>query len=268
MASDPVRGSETLTSSNTPYNTFRFVIDNAIRDKVNTSELVQVTAADAQGPDTSPGYVRVTPLVAQTDGVGNALPVTEWPSIPQARMQAGVAGIVLPAQPGDKGVAVIQKRDSSGVQPGKTEASTPGSYREFDPVDSVFFNGVQGLPLEVWLSLDPVSGNIELSTKAASVKIMCRESGDIDISTGSGNVNIMATDRVNIKAPNIVLDGNVTITGNATGQNGGAASFGNGIRVNNGIVNTGGTIRSGNVTLDTHRHPGDSGGTTGGPIGG
>lgn len=263
----PVRGLETLSDANTEYNATSFMIREAIRATVNTSELVQVESAEQEGPDTSPGMVQVSPLVAQTDGEGNAIPVTTWPSIPHVRMQAGVAGIVMKPQPGDKGIAIIQKRDGSGVRPGKTEASTPGSFRSMDAADSVFLPGVYGLPLEVWLMLDPETGDIELSTKSARISIACRESGDIDISTGAGNVSITATDRVVIKAPDITLDGDVTITGRARGRNGGRAVFGSGIDVNGGITNTGGTIQSGTIVLDTHIHAGDSGGDTSPPKG-
>lgn len=265
--SNPVKGSRKLTSANTLTNAVNFAIDMFVRSRVNTADVVSIDGADQTGSEGPAGYAAATPLVCQTDGFNNTLPPASLPKLPFYRPQAGKAAIIMDPQPGDKAVAVFLKRDSSGVATGKNEPVQPASFRVFDQADGYLFNGFLGETPEIWLHLNPVTGDISLSTKAADIDISCRESGDIDIQTGAGNITVTATDTGTVKAPQIILDGNVTITGNlivtgiSEGPGGGA------FETRGGINNVGGVIRSNNVTVETHTHTGvqPGGGNTGSP---
>jgi hypothetical protein len=163
--------------------------------------------------------------------------------LPFYRQQAGKAAIIMDPQPGDKAIAVFTKRDSSNVDTETEEAITPASHQAFDQADGYLFTGFLGDVPEIWLMLDPVTGNIELSTKTAKLDITCRESGDITIKTGRGNVAIEATETVTVTAPQVTIAGNMTVTG---------------------------TLTAGGINLNTHTHGGvyPGSGNTGGPNGG
>ena len=287
--STTVKGTKRLTSSSTHTNAINFAIEQMIHDTVHTAEVVSINAADQTGTDGAAGYATATPLVCQFDGFHQILPPAAIPPMPFLRPQAGKAAIVMDPQPGDKAVLVAMRRDSSGVASGKNDPVPPGSFRTYDQADGYLINGFLGETPEIWLHLNPASGDISLSTKAAAIDISCRESGDIDIRTAAGNITVTATDTGTVKAPQIVLDGNVRVTGNLTvegvseGLNGGPAVFGKGIvnksggfennggiRNSGGIANSGGGTASNGVSLEAHTHSGvlPGGGDTQKPNGG
>lgn len=261
MSDKPVRGTKKLTTANTPTNATAFLIEQTIRDTVNTAEVVSIDGADQTGTDGAAGYAAATPLVCQTDAFDNTLPPTSIPKMPFLRPQAGKAAIVMDPQPGDKAILIAMKRDSSGVTSGKGDPVQPASFRTFDQADGYLINGFLGEAPEIWLHLNPVTGDISLSTKAANIDISCRESGDIDIKTGAGNVTIQAG---NGGEGTITLDGQVVVTRTIQVQNKNneAAS-----QFTGGFNNTGGTVTSNTVTLETHTHTGvqTGSGNTGNP---
>lgn len=217
MHDKPVKGTKRLTTANTMTNATSFLIEQTIRDTVNTAEVVSIDGADQTGTDGATGYAAATPLVCQTDAFDNTLPPASIHRLPFLRPQAGKAAIVMDPQPGDKAILIAMKRDSSGVTSGKNDPVQPGSFRTFDQADGYLINGFLGEAPEIWLHLNPVTGDISLSTKAANIDISCRESGDIDIKTGKGNIFITATDsvdiasdaRITLTAPDIFLNGNL-----------------------------------------------------------
>jgi phage baseplate assembly protein gpV len=147
------------------------------------------------------------------------------------------------------------------------EAVKPATFREFDQAGSFLIGGFQNKTPRKWIRIDPVSGEISISTPNANVLVECRESGDITIRTNGGNVTVHATGTATIDAPqthvtgDMRVDGMLTVDKNLSVQGGG----GGGSSFTGGFSNTGGAITSNGVTLETHTHPGDSGGTTGAP---
>lgn len=246
MSDKPVRGTKKLTTANTPTNATAFLIEQTIRDTVNTAEVVSIDGADQTGTDGAAGYAAATPLVCQTDAFDNTLSPTSIPKMPFLRPQAGKAAIVMDPQPGDKAILVAMKRDSSGVTSGRGDPVQPASFRTFDQADGYLINGFLGEAPEIWLHLNPVTGDISLSTKAANIDISCRESGDIDIKTGAGNVTVQAG---NDGEGTITLDGRVVITRTIQVQN---KNNEEPSQFTGGFENTGGHVRSNDVTLETH----------------
>lgn len=250
MSDKPVKGTKKLTTANTPTNATAFLIEQTIRDTVNTAEVVSIDGADQAGTDGAAGYASATPLVCQTDAFNNALPTTSIPKMPFLRPQAGKAAIVMDPQPGDKAIAISMKRDSSGVTSGKGDPVHPASFRTFDQSDGYLINGFLGEAPEIWLHLNPVTGDISLSTKAANIDVSCRESGDILVKTGSGNVTIQAGDG---GEGTITLDGQVVVTRNILVQNKNNEGQS---QMRGGFDNTGGRITSNSIALETHTHNG------------
>lgn len=264
MSDKPVKGTKKLTSANTMTNAVSFLVEQTIKDMVNTAEVVSIDKADQSGTGGPAGYAAATPLVCQVDSFDNALPPASIAKMPFFRPQAGKAAIVMDPQPGDKAILVAMKRDSSGVATGKKQPVPPASFRNFDQADGYLLNGFLGEAPEIWLHLNPATGDISLSTKAANIDVSCRESGDIAIKTGSGSVIITAGEG---GRGDITLDGNVTVTRTLTVRNKYAEQSS---QFMGGFNNTGGTVTSNAVTLETHTHKGVQSGNdnTGSPNGG
>jgi phage baseplate assembly protein gpV len=275
-----VKSTQALTTGNSELNALGFMVDQSIKKAINTAEVVRIDQADQQGTNNPAGYANATPLVSQVDAWDKVLPMTALQHLPYLRPQAGKAAIVMDPQPGDKAIAVCMKRDSTIVKTETKRPVQPGSFRTFDMADGYLINGFLGEAPEIWLHLNPVSGDISLSTKSADIDISCREAGDIAITTNSGSVTINCTEKATVNCADIVLNGDVRVTGNlavegeTTGHGGGPARFSNGIRNRNGIMNTGGfsnaggTVSSNGVVLDDHRHTGvePGGGTSANPL--
>lgn len=204
-----VKGTRRDTTANTIVNAQTALIEAVINESVNTAEIMTINSADPQDTESTGGRAAATPLVAQTDGYGNAIPTTKISALPFYRPQAGKCAILMRPQPGDMALAVFTKRDTSGVDIGTKTTVAPGSFRNFDQSDGFLLNGFLGEPPETWLMLDPETGNISLSTKTANIEILIREEGDIAISTFKGNIVINAGEEGDGK---ITLNGDVEIT--------------------------------------------------------
>lgn len=256
MSKETVKGAKRANSTTTFANAVSFLIDQKINERVNTAEIMTVGKSDPQPNTSTGGKLTATPMVQRVDGFGKTVKNAPISNMPFYRPQAGKAAIIMEPQPGDKALAVFSKLDSSNLAVGQNDQVQPGSHRKFDQADGFLINGILGVEPEIWLMLDPASGNIELSTKAASVEISCRDSGDMVIKTGSGAVTIECTTAATITCPKIELEGDVHITGSltvdgaTTGSGGGPAVF------SNGILNQANGITDQDVTVKTHLHSG------------
>ena len=137
----PVKGNKRATSGSTQYNAMEFLIRNVIQGLVNTAIPVIVTAVDAGGASEPTGYVTVKPLVCQVDGFGETLDPAELFRVPYARVQGGVAALVIDPVPGDVGLAVFAKSDCSGVAQMQSKPVQPGSFRKFSMSDGFYLGG-------------------------------------------------------------------------------------------------------------------------------
>lgn len=230
----------------TSFNQLDFIIERKIREMVNTSALVRIDSCTSSGPSSPAGTVSATPLVAQIDPEGNALPMVSIPRMPHYRMQAGIAAIVLDPVPGDIGVASFCKADSSTVGVGESEPQRPGSFRVFDQADGMLVATVSNAAPQVWVEL----------TQDKTVIIHAPEGCIIETDK---NVTINASQSVVMNTPLVTVSGRIQQTG--TMGAGGPSEF------TGGLNNTGGSVQSNGITLETHVHTGvESGGsTTGGP---
>lgn len=272
MASESVKGSNKITSGNSVLNAFWTLIKETISKRVNTASVVQISAAVPQGIVGPSPRVTALPLVMQSDGRGNSIPSTPIADLPVFRPQAGVAAIIMDPQPGDIGLAICAKRDSSNVGEGTLIPAPAGSFRQFNEKDSFILNGFHGGTPLLYLKLDPVTHAIELSTDVSKIEISVREAGnidintlagDIDVTTSGGTVNVTSPAEVNITAPRTNVLGNLWVAGNIglTGEILGDEFIGAvPIRMRGGLRNVAGFIWSNGVVVETHQHGGvDSG---------
>ena len=251
-----VKGNQKPTSGNSVYNSLDMMMRNFIDANVNTAAVVTVTGCDEPGPEGAAGYVTVKPLVAPVDNFGEAMPTAEAFQLPFLRYQAGKAAVVLDPQPGDIGLAVYTKSDSSGVGQGQ-----PASNRTFDAANGFYIGGFSNQAPEIFIELNK-EGEINIKAKA-----------DITIET-EGDIK-MAAANIAMKAATVTIDGVTSSTGgwsNSGGMtnnggliNNGGISNNGGLTNNGGMTNSGGSTVSNGISLEEHTHTGDSGGTTSAP---
>lgn len=247
------QGLRDFSTNTSEYNRMRFFVESILREILNTSALVRVDSCTAPGSVGPAGSVSATPLVSQTDAQGNALPMASIPRLPFLRYQAGVAAVILDPVPGDQGVAVFLKQDSSTVGAGTAEPQRPGSTRSFSQSDGVFLPGVQNQAPTVWIEL--TQDNTITIHAPAGVTV---ETEQTCIINAGQAVNITAGTECNITAPVINLNGAL----NSRGQDGGntTATF-------TGTLNATQDVTANSISLHNHTHTGvePGSGSTGEP---
>lgn len=203
MASNgPVKGNKRATSGSTQYNAMEFLIRNVIQGLVNTAIPVIVTAVDAGGSGEPTGYVTVKPLVCQVDGFGETLDPAELFRVPYARVQGGVAALVIDPVPGDIGLAVFAKSDCSGVAQMQSKPVQPGSFRKFSMSDGFYFGG--------------------FLNRAPSVYVEVKQDQSIVITASSG-VTVNAP-TVTVPSGDVIASGISLVHHTHTGDSGGTTS--------------------------------------------
>lgn len=235
------------------YNRLEFIVRRIVQEMVNTSALVRVDGCTSSGSSAAAGTVSATPLVAQTDPEGNALPMASLPSLPHCRYQGGKAAVIIDPVPGDIGVAVFMKQDSSTVKPGTTEPQRPGSFRQFDMADGVLAASVSNQAPTVWIELKQDETIVIHAPQGVTIET------DKDVQVNAGqNIQLKAEAGITLNAPQIALQGAVS----ATGRSGEAteANF-------TGTIAASDDVRASGISLNSHTHTGVQGGTasTGGP---
>ena len=149
-----VKGFKTAYTNNCLENRLWYMIDGAIHNTVNTADVVIVRAVHAGGPTAATGYVDVQPLVRYLDAWNNTVETVTHFRLPYSRIQGGIAALVIDPVPGDIGLAVYTKADSSLVEPGRTDTVQPGSFRTFSRADGFYIGGFLNQAPEIWLELN------------------------------------------------------------------------------------------------------------------
>lgn len=228
------------------YNQLEFIVRRVLSEMVNTSALVRVDGCTSQGPDGPAGTVAATPLVAQTDAEGNALPMTQIPSMPHGRVQGGIAALIIDPVPGDIGVASFCKSDSSTVKPGTTEPQRPGSFRNFDQADGMLVATVSNKAPEVWIEIRQDKTIIIHAPEGCVIET------DKDVTVNAGqSVTISAAQGITLDAPQTTITGNLT----ATGQKGDNIGMTGTVNLNGSLTSTGDQVANG-ISQTGHTHTG------------
>lgn len=228
------QGMQNCFTATTPFNQLEFMIEQKIMQMVNTAALVRVDGCTSTGAEGPAGKVSATPMVAQTDAHGNALGMSSIPSMPHVRYQAGIAAIILDPVPGDLGVAVFCKSDSSTVETGTTEPQRPGSFRKFSQADGVLVGAVSNQAPQVWIELKQDKTIIIHAPEGVKVET-------------DKNVEVTAGQKVSITAPAIELNGVLTMNGHHGGKTNATL---------NGSLTATDELTADSVPLSTHTHGG------------
>lgn len=249
MSTDENRGLEDAFTAATPFNQLAFIIERKILELINTSALVRVDGCTSTGPAGPAGEVTATPLVAQTDGQGNALPMVPIPRMPHYRVQGGIAALIIDPVPGDIGVASFCKADSSTVGAGTSEPQRPGSLRAFDLADGMLVANVSNRAPEVWIELRQDKTVIIHAPEGCTVET-------------DKTITLSAGERITLDAPQTVITGNLT----ATGEKGDAVNMTGTVKLQGSLSSTGDQV-AGGISQTGHTHTGvqPGSGSTGGP---
>lgn len=188
-----VRGVANYAAGNSQYNALSFMIQQAIREQVNTCVICKVVGV-------SSGYVDVLPMVTQVSGKGEAIPPTTLYKLPYMRYHAGVAAVILDPVPGDIGLAVFAGKDCSNVKVGTSEPVPPASFRDNSMANGFYIGG--------------------FLNQAPSVSIELTQGGAVNI-TAPGGVNISGSVTV---SGDVVASGKSLVNHIHTGDSGGTTS--------------------------------------------
>jgi hypothetical protein len=190
---EEVKGVANYAASNSPYNSLSFMIQQAIREQVNTCIICKVVGV-------SDGYVDVLPLVTQVSGKDEAIAPTTLYHLPYMRYHAGIAAVILNPVVGDIGLAVFAGKDCSNVKVGTSEPVPPASFRDNSMANGFYIGG--------------------FLNQAPSVFVELTQGGAVNI-TAPGGVNINGSVTV---SGDVVASGKSLVNHVHTGDSGGTTS--------------------------------------------
>lgn len=173
---EEVKGVANYAAGNSQYNALSFMIQQAIREQVNTCIICKVVGV-------SDGYVDVLPMVTQVSGKDEAIAPTTLYKLPYMRYHAGVAAVILDPVVDDIGLAVFAGKDCSNVKVGTSEPVPPASFRDNSMANGFYIGGFLNQAPSVFIEL-----------------------------TQGGAVNITAPGGVNING-NVTVSGDVVASG-------------------------------------------------------
>lgn len=218
------------------YLAFQFAVKSLL-SRISTHKLVKVVSCTNAGGVAPYGFVDVIPLVGQVAGSGQIVPHGTVYRLPYKRLQGGLNAVIIDPEPDDIGLAAFCDRDISAVKADPEAAvanvnaaktNTPGSARQYDMADGVYFGGflnpqptqyVQFLPGGAGIKvLSPTLVRVEAPTLELVGEVFQTE-GDFHIAdnlTVGGNTQM---------AGNLNVDGNITVpSGQVTVQGIGATT--------------------------------------------
>lgn len=179
----------------------------------------------------------------------------------------GGFSLTYPIREGDEALVVFSSRCIDGWWQGG-EAAPPPDGRMHDLSDGLAIIG----PRSQATKLDPVVDieNVQLRTDDGKASLTMRPDYTIEAKNPQGSITIAPAGAVSleasasctIKAPRIVLEGNVTTTG--TGGGAGTLEMKGALSLD-GTLDASGDIHAEGKSTAHHIHPGDSGGMTGEP---
>ena len=176
-----VRGVANYAAGNSQYNALSFMIQQAIREQVNTCIICKVVGV-------SDGYVDVLPLVTQVSGKDEAIAPTTLYHLPFMRYHAGIAAVILNPVVGDIGLAVFAGKDCSNVKVGTSEPVPPASFRDNSMANGFYIGGFLNQAPSVFVEL--TQGGAVNITAPGGVNIngSVTVSGDV-VASGKSLVN-------------------------------------------------------------------------------
>ena len=225
------RGLDTPYTDTGAYNALDFAMNQKLKDGMQTSFVGRIDSCSGKGSEAGSGTVSATQLTAQADASGKSLPMPSMTKLPYTRLQGGIAAVIIDPVPGDICVFSCCKQDISGIKQGTSQPVPAGSYRSFSQSDSIAVGAIHTKTPEVWIEIKQDKTVVIHAPKG--VKIETDETVEV------------TAKKVDITAPEVSITGDVTV---------------------NGSIKSTGDMSAGGISLQSHTHRGDSGGTTSAPV--
>lgn len=230
-------GTSNYYAGTSKYNADDYHIRTVIDKLVNTAFIARIDSCSSSG-EGGTKTVNATPLICEIDGDGDILSMPSYQTLPHYRFQGGIAAFIADPQPGDLGVFVCMKRDSSGLSSGTTAAQKPATFRKFNLADAVMVATIHTKEPTVWIHVKQDNTIVLHAPSGYTVET----DKYVNVTCESATVN--ASGSVTVTAPTVTINGNLTV---------------------NGSITSTGSMTSNGINLTSHVHTGDSGGTTSGP---
>lgn len=165
---------------------------------------------------------------------------------PVADVAGNVAMITLPMKSGDGVLLVFSHRSIENWLSGSTDV--PDDPRMFDLSDAFAMPSCN--------ARSPQADGVNLSVQYGKGSIKIAPNGDVTVDSPNITMN---TDNLTVNCPRSTFNGNVLVNGGiSTAGGGGSVSV-------SGSLSATGDVVAGGISLQTHKHRGDSGGKTGVP---
>ena len=193
------RGLQRPGTAESDFNELQYSIEQYLNNEVETAWIGRVDGCSTEGNGPT-GTADVTPMTAQSDAEGQALPMVSVPALPHTRLQAGKVGIIINPVPGDRVVCVSCKGDISTINRGTDSPQRPGSFRTFDQSDSVIVGTLH--------TEEPTTYAGPVTIDAPKVKI----TGTLEVGS------ITSSGSVSIDTPSVHMTGNLEVDGHIHGN--------------------------------------------------
>lgn len=135
----------------------------AILSKMNTGELVKVTAVNASGLNPV-GFVSVKFLTQRTGADGNNIELGEVHNVPYFRLQGGKNAVIIDPEIGDIGYCGFCSRDISIVKRTR-KVSAQNMKRISSESDAFYFGAWNGITPEQYIYFKDDSIHVKATTK-------------------------------------------------------------------------------------------------------
>ena len=218
------RGLQRPGTAESDFNELQYSIEQYLNNEIETAWIGRVDGCSTEGNGPT-GTADVTPMTAQSDAEGQALPMVSVPALPHTRLQAGKVGIIINPVPGDRVVCVSCKGDISTINRGTDSPQRPGSFRTFDQSDSVIVGTLHTEEPTTYIQLEQdetiyikAPNKITIETDA---EVIIKSAGEVTIDapkvkiTGTLEVgSITSSGGVSIDTSTVSMTGDLNVTGN------------------------------------------------------
>ncbi|EDR3673570.1 baseplate protein [Salmonella enterica subsp. arizonae serovar 40:z4,z24:] len=190
-----------------------------------------------------------------TDGAEMPLPLLV--DVPVQFPRAGGFALTYPVDPGDEGLVVFSDRCIDGWF-SSGAVGIPPDHRQHDLSDAMFIPGISSLARVI---ADFRNDAIVMRQLDGPGYVAVDKGGNVDI---DGNLLTVHCPAKFLKS--VTMDETLDVAGMFTYTAGMTGSGGeSGVASITGTVNVTGDVVINGIKIGTHKHPGDSGGTTGTP---
>lgn len=215
-----------------------------------------------------------------TDDVSREHPILL--NVPLVFQGSSSSQFSFPVRTGDTVLVVFSQRSIDRFKLGAKQPHTPADFRKYSRNDAMAIPGLFTFPDAV---NNPSKRKLSHSTDDAVIthnigtgaecEVRLKSSGDIIINAPGNKVQvnckdaeIKASTSTRIDSPQTTVTGSLLVEGHlafVAGMTGSGGSGGSVAQIN-GTLHATQDLRAGSISLVGHRHPGDSGGTTGLPF--